>query len=464
MKHAIVWVLLMVPSLLWSQTQSCNCAATFEEVTTRVTESYLGLAHMQGTAAANTFKRRTGRFRKRSRQISPENCALFLQEYLDFFEDGHLFVFELPQYTEAELDRFTQAVRDGVPTPDQLRAALGAFPDDPLVGLWRDQYSTLAVVKADQGYDVYVVNSSQPSVQGIERKGSFVLTERGLQGTYYSYQHAPRAVRGGLYKANTQLVWMGGMVWAKQTETTRDGEAGAWPDPAMPTVTQLDAETALLTIPSFLVDGQAFNEVLLANLGLFFSAKRLIIDIRGNTGGNALYFSFLEAYADRPLPPSQGEVLASEATLEYYASRAGQSPIYDSVARRIQSHLGEIVPGPAYPGRLYSQPETQIEQVAILMDRGCMSAAESFVLHSLATSSMVTTFGEPTAGVIDYTSVVSLPIHAGGNRGMVLGMPTSSLHSQIPQQGYNTTGILPQVPLSEIDPIQGILKYWDRQP
>ena len=94
-----------------------------------------------------------------------------------------------------------------------------------------------------------------------------------------------------------------------------------------------------------------------------------------------------------------------------------------------------------------------------------MSAAESFIIHSKRASSKVKTFGSPTAGVIDYTSVNSLLLDSG-KQYIYFGYPTSTLHKDIPDRGYNETGILPDESIAKDvkDKVGFIVEYYrDRE-
>ena len=124
--------------------------------------------------------------------------------------------------------------------------------------------------------------------------------------------------------------------------------------------------------------------------------------------------------------------------------------------------MGQIVDGPLYPKRNYKKrKKSRVENVAILTDEACMSAAESFILHCKQNSTLVKTFGSPTNGVIDYTSVNAVLLESG-NQNIYFGYPTSSLHQRIPDDGFNKTGMLPDVPIdpSVKDKVAFIMNYY----
>ncbi|MDZ7647193.1 MAG: hypothetical protein U5K54_08445 [Cytophagales bacterium] len=49
------------------------------------------------------YERRKVKFRKEVASVKSESCTKFLQDFLSYFKDGHLFVFEQPTYSEEEI-------------------------------------------------------------------------------------------------------------------------------------------------------------------------------------------------------------------------------------------------------------------------------------------------------------------------------------------------------------------------
>jgi C-terminal processing protease CtpA/Prc len=107
---------------------------------------------------------------------------------------------------------------------------------------------------------------------------------------------------------------------------------------------------------------------------------------------------------------------------------------------------GALVPlaDPSEP----SDPEPRVEprgtaRVAILIDRGTVSAAEVTVLNALRSERAVV-IGEPTAGALDYMSTSIVRFLATEWR-WALGYPTITAHDQLPRGGMRGIGISPDV-------------------
>lgn len=440
------------------------------ELTQKLEANYLGLKQLELSGKSGSYQARKLLFKDKVGKVPANECTSFLKDFLDQFNDGHLFVFERPQYPPAELASFKSKVMESRAALNKLKAQLETqlaknkpAGKDRLIGNWSDGNSVFTILKEKGEYTAYTISSkdSLAVIGGV--KAHFKKKQKGFDGMIYSAAYRPRYVTGNIYKDGTLFAMDGGSYWGKVESTfTREIDMINKENVMLPTITKLDDKCTLFSIPSFSIDAKEFNKILEANYDLLINTTNLIFDIRGNTGGNAIYLSFLDAYATKDLDASQGLVLASEDTKRYFEAQAKYAKdIFEPVADRISKSPGQIVDGPQYPAMRIVPLQTKIQKVAILTDKGCMSAAESFILHSKNVSNKVITFGSPTQGVIDYTSVNTVKLNSSGIQTIYFGYPTSSLHKLIPANGYNRTGIIPDVPIkdSEKDKVKFIVEY-----
>lgn len=461
----LITSLIIITNFASAQLTKCDCKLVYTDLIEKLEDNYIGLEHIKALNQYTTYEKRKTEFSEITTNTNSSNCTKVLQEFLSYFEDGHLFVYESPKYPETEIEQIKKSIKDGkvsisaivkmVDFEKELKEKNGL---DGIIGKWTDGESTIAIVK-DQGfYKAYVINSTVNTVEPGELKAQFVSSKKGFEGTYYTYEYSPKFVEGNIYKDGSLLVFTGAKYWKKINEFT----SSSGKDILLPTIQKLDAQNTLISIPSFMVEYQKFNQILFENIDLLKNTTNLIIDIRGNVGGNGIYFALINAYFTQSLPSTQGHVLSSEQTKIYFEKLAKNSPgIYGPVVERIKTNSGAIVDGPEYPAFTFEPFESKIKNVAILTDKGSMSAAESFIIHSKQASSKVKTFGAPTGGVIDYTSVNTLKLNSG-NQNIYFGYPTSTLHKNIPKEGYNKTGIIPDVPIKDQvnEKIQFIVNYY----
>lgn len=449
---------------LQKETIECDCKLAFQDMIHKLEHNYIGLKQLQNANKDEEYRTRKGEFEQKSAEILPENCTEFLNNFLDYFGDGHLFVFERPKHSESEVSDYKKRIKATKLDKDRL-IDLGLSIHDQgrnvIEGMWTDGKSEFIIVEAGNGYKAYVSESTRDGVDAGELKAVFRPQEKGYSCTYYSYAYSPSYVRGDVYKDGELLV-MGHVFWKKVDASFSLGSGGL-NTLSHPRLTVLNENSTLLTIPTFNIDYQVFKKFIEEHENLIKNSSNLIVDIRGNRGGNGIYFSLIEMYATQPMKGSQGLVLASNDNLAYFERQMSYSKkIYGPVVQRISDNMGRIVDGPAYPGKKFKRKKTNIENVAILTDKACASAAESFILHSKRSSTKVKTFGSATDGMIDYTSVNALLLNSG-NQNIYFGYPTSTLHKDIPNNGYNETGIIPDIAIrsEEADKIQYILNYFE---
>lgn len=466
----IVFISFIISYTSLAQETKFNCDVVYDDLIEKLEDNYIGLAQMRAASKDTEYEKRKKVFREKVVNIESKNCTKVLQQFLNYFEDGHLYVTEFPEYSEAETDQFKREIKTGITNVDDILKTLESqknMVDENgrygIIGKWTDGQSNFAIIKDEGYYKAYIIDSKLESVEPGEVKALFASTNDGFEGTYYSYNYSPKYVEASIYKEGTLLVLTGANYWAKtENASIREMDMINKEEINLPTIKKLDEKNTLFSIPSFIADPQKFNQILIENVDLIRNTTNLIIDVRGNVGGNAIYFSFLDAYATHSKGSSQGLVLASEQTKTYFGRYSENSPeVYGPVVERIENNMGHIVDGPEYPERTFKPFESKIENVAILADNGSMSAAESFIIHSKQVSTKVMTFGGPTGGVIDYTSVNSLKLNSG-NRNIYFGYPTSTLHKEIPENGYNKTGIIPNVSIEDgiNDKIQFIINYY----
>ena len=442
----------------------CDCAVAFNDMVTKLERNYIGLKQLQITGKEKEYDDRKRAFAKKAMEVPPRDCTPFLDEFLCYFNDGHLHVTERPAYTATEVEIFKKELKKSALTKaqlDQRLADIDSKSNENPEGTWTDGVSTFIVFKAGDAYRACITETTREGIEAGELKAIFRPADTGFSGTHYSYSYSPVNIRGDVYK-DGQLLVAGSVFW-KRVDPSFHLPAGPIRDLKQPKLDIINPKTTLLTIPSFSYDFRFFKEFVEKNELLLKSSRNLIIDIRGNRGGNGVYFPLIELFATSNMHGSQGLVLASEDNQAYFKRQAAYAKkVYKPVVHRMEEHMGEIVDGPFYPEKKFKIRDNLMQRVAILTDDACASAAESFIIHSKRSSSKVMTFGSPTAGMIDYTSVNSLPL-SSGKQNIYLVYPTSTLHKGIPQHGFNETGILPDVPIGDEvdDKVDFIVRFYE---
>lgn len=453
MKKLFLCFGLFIFSLLsiFAQEKACNCGDILEQLGEKINKNYIGLK-LADASVQEAFKARLFEIKKQIKGVPEADCTPVLQDLLRFFGDGHLFVSQYPKpdqsTIEAHQDRIQQQKFDLQNVRQQLLTT-GVKGKSP-VGLWTDGQSKFGIIKNDHpdwdyDYVAVILEASKPEKIG-ELKMGFNEKNGRFEGTYFSNSYIPRYTAVFPQKGGSLLGIWGGLLWGRipiQGEVSFDQPLY---DPSQPSLEQLDEQTVLLSIPSFLIEKKELDQLLRNHHKNLATARYLIIDIRGNSGGNGIYFDLISWYANQPIKSEPGWALSSKDNMDYFerfANNKKNNP-YFPVVEDMKNSVGEMVKGPRFSTIKLKQQSSKLEKVVILTNEDNKSAAETFILHSKKASDKVITIGQNTAGVVDYNNINMIPISCE-KLGVYFGYPMYTLHQDIPKNGYNETGIAPDV-------------------
>ena len=442
------------------QKKPCDCAKSYNELVEKLELNYIGLALIRNTKKHQEYETLKKIFASQSNHQTESSCTQFLMKFLSFFEDGHLYVLEYPKHKKESLEKQQFFLSKYKKTGKEINEML-LDTSDVLVGKWSDGESVFAIVKNDTLLDGYLIGSTMKNVEIGNLKLRLSKTSSGYEGTYYPYDFNTKYVRAYLYKENNLLkLIMGG---SKRWVRSKDEKIISYIKE--PKITKINNTHTVLTIPSFSVNFKDFQKFLKKNKKIINKTEHLIIDIRGNTGGNTIYFPLIKFFGTNTLTSKPGYVLASSDNKAYFKKFIGffgWSKVYSPLLKRMIKN-GEIVDGPKYTDRKFKEIKNNIERVSILTDNGCMSASESFILHAKGASKKVMTFGTPTGGMIDYTSTNSIPLKHSGSQNILFRYPTGTLHKDVLENGFNKKGIIPDIytPSSTSNLIQFVINHYN---
>ena len=464
-----------------AQTDSCSCASNFDYLVIKAESNYIAYVQKikDNPAATKSYQAFKETVRGLAVQSSTTDCIEVLKKYTAYFKDGHLFVFETPSYSEQELKEFKTTVK-AYPLTEQGATDYYAKNKkllDPVEGIWYAEKSAyrLAVIRdpADKTqFFAVVLQSANTQWKPGMVKATFTKVPEGYSVQYVSGNFGHANYEAAIHK--DAIMNIGALIyWGKSFPVSHDQLYTDKNNAGLPTVTRINADNILVSIPSFLVERAYMDSLIKAHYNEIIAAKNLLVDIRGNGGGNAVYFPLINIYYTRPYKDSRGLSLSSPNNIKYFKTFAGYQQkkpgdtsvnIYETVVRDMMANPGKIVNGPDWPRNSNNVILPKPQKVCILIDKACASAAESFIIHSKGFSDRITTFGENTHGMVDYTSVSVLPLLCR-KQNYYFGYPTSTLHERIPLDGYNAAGIPPDIRIADTvkDKIQFIIDWLDHQ-
>ncbi|HUQ82574.1 MAG TPA: S41 family peptidase [Gemmatimonadaceae bacterium] len=470
--------LLTLAVLLGMQTadSTLSCATNLALLERKMHLDYAGYTLELRGDRLTRFSAMKRAMQDRADRATGDACYFVLRDFVDWFDDPHLFVYQSTRLDTTETARRAASVeRRGVTeaTAREYYRRRGAQLD-PLEGIWYDRGMRVAIVPDSalgEGRFVAVMLASDTSTwsPGAVR-ARFARRPTGGYDVQASEPNYARGFRKAEIYRHVLLRMSPGM-WGKEYPVPPADSGTLDPvDPHRPVVYRKNG-TLVFAIPSHNGFKPALDSLVVQYRAEMSKADKLIIDLRGNEGGGSGMTNDLEPFVSlkeelpNPFPITHPLMLSSDDQIAYARRAFGSdtSAFVRGLLERLRAHPGELVPvnDPADTVKKADPRDWVVasgpRRVGVLIDRGTVSASEVFVLYALR-SPRATVYGEPTAGALDYQSASIVPISPNEKR-WYLGYGTITRGAGLPVGGMRGKGIPPQVRIDlrrVADPVRNV--------
>lgn len=438
-------------------TATPTCAQTLDSLDAKIRQHYAGfLLEVRGARRAAYDSVRADVAREAA-ATSLSDCVRPLTRLVRWYDDPHLFVYQSPVIDSASAQAARAALRRVPVDEAALRRGFARKSMlDPIEGIWYDGPTRLAVIKdptAGTGHFVAVLLASDTAgwAAGDVRAEIRRVGETAYAVDLRARNFARLRLDATLHRRSILRLSPG--MWGKAAPLASADSGLLDPDDVHRPRVVLRERSVVVSLPShdprFM---RALDSAVMAAGEAIRARGLLIIDLRGNEGGSSQMSRALHPYISmptrQPTPYDSGApVMLSSSAQVAYARRAfgsDTSAFVRALLRRMEAAPGQLVPLEDPP----SAPPIDASyegawRVAVLVDRGTVSASEVLVLRALRSSRAVV-IGEPTAGALDYQSTQIVGLGTGDRR-WALGYPTIAAHAELPARGMRGKGIAPTV-------------------
>lgn len=408
-------------------------------------------------------------------------CLQVMQQYLRFFRDGHV---QLAGGPAGRLNADSLRARfAGTARLPWTRASFRAYLDDParpkkpLEGIWHDEsggnYVVGLVADTTAGYQGFILKSDSTYWVPGQVKFRFADPAAGpATATFYMRDHSvqlrpARPVGEGLLDI--------GGPWRRVYPQPATAPGVPPASLAAHSFQMLDDTTALYRIASFNANYRLkIDSLTKANAANLAHTRLLIVDVRGNGGGSdGSYGSLVPYLYTNPVVERSAAIYSTPENNSTYANpswpgvSASEKKYYAGLKHRLDAHSGQLVPMDRLGRQNYTvrrkrrQLHPTLTRVAVLQNRFCASTTEQFLLLARQ-SKKTTTFGESSAGVLDYSNVHQAALPCYNQR---LGWAISRSFRLDRGEGIDNVGIAPAVRLDPTAPdMVGQVRAYYRRP
>ncbi len=478
--------------------QQCNCDSNFVWLKRYMERNYPGYKPKVNDSTRAAFYSYTQKYEELIKKVdNPNYCEYYILKWLQFFKDGHIQLIDNNKNRNLTLTskdeknkKLIRKLNEGVETIPidsiEFVKSLDTMKHKGIQGVYAINTSInnseyyVAIVKNNNGFRDYagVILSSKTK---FWHKGEVKLELRQISDSAFDVM---------LYQQN-HSIW----IYDQPFKILKNGDLDAAPywkriipppvsgSPVTTTTdeneithcnanacfTNLNTQTSYLRIHSFSdMFTNEIDSVVKANMNSIKSHKYMIIDLRYNGGGSDdSYTALLPIIYSNPvvsygvdLYSTPGNILAiKKAEKEDAYLSAEDRKFFDSLTAVMNAHPYQyIIQAPddtVTSDSIMPEPE----KVVVLMNRGCGSTTEQFLLFA-HDCKKVTLMGEHSAGVLDYSNIrpVDFPCPY-----LTLWYPTTRSHRIPIGKGIDGIGIAPKIKLApDADWIKAAEEYLEK--
>jgi hypothetical protein len=441
------------------RSQTSDCVKDFDFLVHKIKVDYPGYSDKVTSKSKQSLIQLEQELRNKI-QLYPDSCGKYLYVYTSWFKDNHLRIRRL--YSKS-VSNDNNASIPKVYSGNLDSIMLLKSNSDSVEGLWHSFGGDLAIIKSPTNNDFLGVSISYKNY----KKNQIVFSLRKLDDNEFTMTSYPYYNNFKPLKGNASLR-LGAKVLELHNDTrfVRKTNSAISDDALLysyfpefpngsnifPLTTKLSDSTFYLRITSFEDDEADLSTR--KHWSEITSMPNLIIDIRGNGGGQDNFYQILaDLVYTNPYESKGVEWYATENNIKMYENaikngelRNGEEGIRwtNALVSEMKKSKGGFVIHP-----MMGQDETvkkdtifpYPKRVGIIIDEGDASSSEQFLLDAKE-SSKVLLFGNcNTAGVLDYSNAISENLPSDKYE-LIFPMTRSR---RLPDHPIDNTGISPDV-------------------
>lgn len=384
--------------------QTCDCEKEFLHIKQFMEHNYAGFTDKLKLLTKSGYDKKANEFYKLSKS-GGDNCVLIISQYLDMFKDDHI---QVSATFSTAFDSAYISRRKQIDLPAGKTEALRtSTTHEGIYNFNFDSAYTIAVYKDKTPLHDYIgviIDSKLPSwKKGMIKFEAKYVNDSLLKGILYVRNHMPKVEWFYLGKNSIGGDW--------QREGTKKEKRSFTYVPV--SSKKLSDKTLYIQVSDFDPSNyKRIDSIFKANQEALNSMPNLVLDLRDNGGGSDFsYTPILPYIVTGPVKNIGVDVLATEANIAGWKKVLSDPDIPDdnkkSISRMIETMENN-------KGKLVNIVDDEIDssyktlayprKVAILINRGCASTTEQFLLAAMQ-SSKVTLMGESTNGTLDYSNM-----------------------------------------------------------
>lgn len=407
--------LFAIPSLLSAQETTCNCLKNFNETVAKTQGNYAGFPGKVNSKTIKSYNNLVFALKlKAEKESNPKRCFYLINEYIKYFKDKHFSLTYLYR---------NEAEKEVIIINENYFNHLNANDSNSLEGIWINPDSSITLgIKKFPGneYKAIVLKSKDNNLpRGLiyfslepHQKG-FLLRQYNVFNSinFYAQQR-----NGVLQLWNFALF---GRILPAPMTTDEKLELATWKNNNNGLAfKQLTPQTSYIKIPTFFNNDSKIEKLVKTHDQAIRSSENLIIDLRGNGGGNPGWSYLLPYVMTNPIKQDDVQLRISQDNVKL-KRREMESVVTKPLPPEMKKYFPEeyvaklkttydelpttnnpfyTIPGLTIP---VDSVLTNPARVALITDELCGSSTEYF-FHLMKQSKKTIRYGTNSVGMMDY--------------------------------------------------------------
>jgi hypothetical protein len=295
MKFLVFFLLFYIRATFSFAQLSCDCSANLSRVIEQTQVNYAGYPAKVNSKTVKQYDELVGQLKRESKTINlPKKCYPLLKSYVNFFADKHFRIeyMEEPDSSVIHMDikKWKEKVAGNVSTVE------GIYTNP-------EKTSQIAIVKQGKNYKGIKINSNADNYPpGFVY---FTLTPNGRNFSVKEFNRNINITIPGKLQGNLFTIWnfaCWGKVYPQQMTKQEEETLSSWANNNNGLqFKKLENDVAYLKIPSFSQTEQQLQALVIKNDSVIRNSAYLIIDLRGNGGGNTGWVHLLPYLMTKPI-------------------------------------------------------------------------------------------------------------------------------------------------------------------
>lgn len=400
----ILWTVFLC---FTAQAQECNCNKELDYIQHFMEQNYVGFKDKVNPATRSSYVKTKAALLKLSKSPGAKTeCLLLISKYLDWFGDNHI---QVRSTFDALKTDTAFALRSPVtPIPSSRLAALTSSKGIEGIYIFRfDSSYRIAVMKeAGKPYDykgVMLESKLSHWKPGMIKFLAYRVNDSLYKGVLFMRNHMPKVDWFFIGKNTIGGDWLREGTVAEKTSYNYEPVASRL----------LNNQTLYMKIANFSpANAKNIDSMVKSREAELKSFPYLVLDLRNNGGGSDFAYTPLIPYLyTSPVKNIGVDVYSTDATIAGWKLILEDNDIPEANKESIRTMINKMEAG---KGTLVNIVDDTIDstyerltnpkKIVILVDKGCASTTEQFLLFARQSSKVIIA-GENTQGTLDYSNM-----------------------------------------------------------